>query len=61
MLVDGVMLTGPQGSNDAIVPQADNSYAHVVGLWDEIGMARSHEYIDPRNVSGSMKFARDNF
>jgi hypothetical protein len=28
MLVDGVMLTGPQGSNDAIVPLADNSYAH---------------------------------
>src|SRR5271169_6003657 len=32
MLVDGVMLTGPQGSNDAVVPRADNNYAHVAGL-----------------------------
>src|ERR1700726_937617 len=32
MLVDGVMLTGPQGSNGAIVPDASNSYAHVSGL-----------------------------
>jgi spermidine dehydrogenase len=47
MLVDGVMLTGPQGSNDAVVPRADNSYAHVVGLWDEIGMPRSYDYVDP--------------
>jgi spermidine dehydrogenase len=61
MLVDGVTLTGPQGSNDAIVPQADNTYAHVAGLWDEIGMPRSYEYVDPSHVSGSMKFARDNF
>lgn len=61
MWVDGVMLTGPQGSNDAIVPKSDNSYAHVVGLWDEIGMPRSYEYVDPGNVSTSMKFARDNF
>src|ERR1700736_351263 len=38
ILVDGVTLTGPQGSNDAVVPRADNSYEHVVGLWDEIGM-----------------------
>jgi spermidine dehydrogenase len=61
MLVDGIMLTGPQGSNDAIVPGADNSYAHVVGLWDEIGMPRSFDYADPSNVPRSMKFARDNF
>jgi spermidine dehydrogenase len=29
MLVDGVTLTGPQGSNDAIVPDPSNSYAYV--------------------------------
>jgi spermidine dehydrogenase len=61
ILVDGVMLTGPQGSNDAVVPRADNSYAHVVGLWDEIGMPRSYDYIDPTGAAASLKFARDNY
>jgi spermidine dehydrogenase len=61
MLVDGVMLTGPQGSNDAVVPRADNSYAHVVGLWDEIGMPRSYDYVDPTGAAASLKFARDNY
>jgi spermidine dehydrogenase len=61
MLVDGVMLTGPQGSNDAVVPRADNNYAHVVGLWDEIGMPRSYEYVDPTGAASSLKFARDNY
>jgi spermidine dehydrogenase len=61
MLVDGVMLTGPQGSNDAVVPQADNNYAHVVELWDEIGMPRSFDYIDPTGAAASLKFARDNY
>ncbi len=61
MLVDGVMLTGPQGSNDAIVPEADNSYAHVSGLWDEIGMPRSFEFVRPSGAAASLKFARDNY
>ncbi len=47
MQVDGVMLTGPQGSNDAIVPRADNTYAHVADLWDEIGMPRSYDFVAP--------------
>jgi spermidine dehydrogenase len=59
--VDGVMLTGPQGSNDAVVPRADNTYAHVVGLWDEIGMPRSYEFVDPKGTAASLKFARDNY
>jgi len=61
MLVDGVTLTGPQGSNDAVVPQADNNYAHVVDLWDEIGMPRSFDYVDPASDVASLKFARDNY
>jgi spermidine dehydrogenase len=61
MSVDGVMLTGPQGSNDAIVPRADNSYAHVAGLWDEIGMPRSYDYIEPTGAAAVLKFARDNY
>lgn len=61
MLVDGVTLTGPQGSNDAVVPQADNNYAHVVELWDEIGMPRSFDYVDPTGAAASLKFARDNY
>src|SRR5580692_4697541 len=61
MLVDGVMLTGPQGSNDAVVPRADNTYAHVVGLWDEIGMPRSYDFIAPTGMAASLKFARDHY
>lgn len=61
MLVEGVMLTGPQGSNDAVVPRADNSYAHVVGLWEEIGMPRSYDYVDPTGGAAALRFARDNY
>lgn len=61
MLVDGVLLTGPQGSNDAVVPRADNSYAHVAALWDEIGMPRSYDYVEPTGTAASLKFARDNY
>jgi spermidine dehydrogenase len=61
MLVDGVMLTGPQGSNDAVVPGADNSYAHVAGLWDEIGMPRSYDFVAPSGAAAALKFSRDNY
>jgi len=61
LLVDGVLLTGPQGSNDAIVPRPDNSYAHVVGLWDEIGMPRSYDFLEPAGLAAPLKFARDNY
>src|ERR1700733_1795266 len=61
MLVDGVMLTGPQGSNGAVVPRPDNTYAHVVGLWEEIGMPRSYDYVDSAGSAASLKFARDNY
>jgi spermidine dehydrogenase len=61
MLVDGVMLTGPQGSNDAVVPRPDNNYAHVAGLWDEIGMPRSYDFIAPTGTAASLKFARDHY
>ena len=52
-------LTGPQGSNDAIVPRADNFYAHVAGLWDEIGMPRSYDFVEPTGSCVRLKFARD--
>jgi spermidine dehydrogenase len=61
MRVDGVLLTGPQGSNDAVVPRPDNTYAHVVDLWDEIGMPRSYEWVEARGVTSSLRFARDNY
>jgi spermidine dehydrogenase len=61
MLVDGVMLTGPQGSNDAVIPAADNNYAHVAGLWDEIGMPRSYDFAAPTGTASSLKFARDHY
>ena len=61
MQVDGVMLTGPQGSNDAVIPAADNNYSHVAGLWDEIGMPRSYEFAAPTGTASSLKFARDHY
>jgi spermidine dehydrogenase len=61
LLVDGVTLTGPQGSNDAIVPRADNFYAHVAGLWDEIGMPRAYDFVAAAAPVRSLKFARDNY
>ena len=54
MLVDGVMLTGPQGSNDAVIPRPDNNYAHVAGLWDEIGMPRSYDFVAPTGAATSL-------
>ena len=61
MEVDGVTLTGPQGSNDAIVPRADNAYSHVAELWDEIGMPRTYDFVAPAGAVASLKFARDNY
>ena len=61
MVVDGVMLTGPQGSNDASVPQPNTSYGHVVGLWDEIGMPNSYDFVKPTGAGATLKYARDNF
>ncbi len=61
VMVDGVTLTGPQGSNDAIVPRADNNYAHVAGLWDELGMPRSYEFLNATGSGATLKFARDNY
>ncbi|HEV3140292.1 MAG TPA: FAD/NAD(P)-binding protein, partial [Vicinamibacterales bacterium] len=61
IVVDGVTLTGPQGSNDAVVPARDNSYQHVSGLWDEIGMPRRYDFVRPTGVDPSLRFARDHY
>ena len=61
MVVDGITLTGPQGSNAAIVPRADNAYAHVVRLWDEVGLPRAFDFIAPTGSGASLNFARDNY
>lgn len=59
--VDGVTLTGPQGSNDAVVPAPDNSYHHVVGLWNEIGLPRDFDFAPASNADPQLRFARDNY
>lgn len=59
--VDGLMLTGPQGSNDCMVPRPDSSYAHVVGLWDEIGMPRDYDFLSATGSGASLKYSRDNY
>jgi spermidine dehydrogenase len=59
--VDAVMLTGPQGSNGTIVPRPDSTYAHVIKLWDEVGLPRSFEFVQPAGAGASLKFARDHY
>ena len=39
----------------------DNNYAHVAGLWDEIGMPRSYDFVAPTGTAASLKFARDHY
>jgi len=59
--VDGVVLTGPQGSNDTGIPAPGTSYAHVSDLWDEIGMPRHFDFAAPAAAVSKLKFARDNY
>src|SRR4051794_26877739 len=40
MQVEGVILTGPQGSNGTIVPAAGTNYPHVPGVLDGVGPPR---------------------
>ena len=61
MWVDGVRLTGPQGSNGTIVPRPDTAYAHVARLWDEVGLPRDFEYTKPTGAATSLRFARDHY
>jgi spermidine dehydrogenase len=61
MLVDGVRLTGPQGSNGAVIPRPDNTYAHVIKLWDEVGLPREFAYVNPTGAGRSLRFARDHY
>jgi len=57
--VDGVMLTRTPGVQRRRGAAPDNTYAHVVGLWDEIGLPRSYDYVEPTGTAASLKFARD--
>ena len=59
--VDGLVLTGPQGSNDTGIPAPDTSYAHVSDLWDEIGMPRHFDFAEPARAAQELRFARDNY
>jgi spermidine dehydrogenase len=61
MQVDGVVLTGPQGSNGTIVPAAGTNYAHVQALWDDVGLPRSFDFVAPSKDAASLKFARDHY
>ena len=61
MRVDGVRLTGPQGSNGAVVPRPDNTYKHVIQLWDEVGLPREFAFADPTGTGHSLRFARDHY
>ncbi|MBK7902988.1 MAG: NAD(P)-binding protein [Proteobacteria bacterium] len=57
-LVDGVTLTGPQGSNASVVPDDDGWYGT---LWDELGLPREFEYAPARGGAKGLRIARDNY
>ncbi len=61
MLVEGVMLTGPQGSNGAVVPSIDNNYKHVIDLWNDVGLPNAYEFVQPSAAAANLKFARDHY
>ena len=61
MQVDGVRLTGPQGSNGAVIPRPDNTYKHVIQLWDEVGLPREFDFTKPTGAGASLHFARDHY
>ncbi len=57
--VDGVRLFGPQASNDTNVPPTSDP---VIGaLWDELGIPRHFEFVEPTGAAAGLRFARDNF
>jgi spermidine dehydrogenase len=58
-VVDGVRLIGPQASNDTIVP--DPGFPVVGPLWDELGIPRQFEFVEPQGAARGLRFARDNF
>lgn len=59
--VDGVTLTAPQGSSEAIIPGPDNRYSHVSDLWDEIGLPRSYDYVQATGTAANLQFTSDVF
>jgi spermidine dehydrogenase len=61
MDVDGVVLTGPQGSNGTIVPEPGTNYAHVAELWDDVGLPRSYNFVAPSKDAAALKFSRDHY
>ncbi len=57
--VDGVRLFGPQASNDTNVPPAGDP---IIGaLWDELGIPREFNFVEPTGAASGLRFARDNF
>src|SRR5580692_3842319 len=61
MLVEGVTLTGPQGSNGTVIPRKDNTYAHVEKLWDDVGLPRDYDFADPTGAGAHLKYAADHY
>lgn len=61
IIVDSITLTGPQGSNDTIVPAIGNAYESQLALWDEIGMPREFAFVPPSGADPALRFARDHY
>ncbi|MHC1480141.1 NAD(P)-binding protein [Frateuria aurantia] len=59
-LVDGIRLTGPQGSNDFAVPEA-GSGSLLDEFFSEFEIPRAYEWQSPASSCGDLRFARDNY
>jgi spermidine dehydrogenase len=57
--VDGVRLIGPQASNDTGVPSDDDPL--VGALWNDLGIPRHFDFVEPTGAARGLRFARDNF
>ncbi|MCW3002776.1 MAG: dependent oxidoreductase [Conexibacter sp.] len=59
LVVDGVRLIAPQGSNDFGVPRKGSGWQS--DLWDELAMPREFEWAAARDSSMRLRIAQDNY
>ncbi|MGE0441157.1 MAG: NAD(P)-binding protein [Gemmatimonadales bacterium] len=59
-LVNGVRLIAPQGSNQFGVP-AEGSRSLAATMWEELGLPRQFDYVEPSASSGGIRIPLDNY
>jgi spermidine dehydrogenase len=58
-MVRGHRLIGPQGSNEAVVPQDGEKV--MAGIWNDVGLPRQFEFAQLGPDRSPMEFPRDNY